>query len=185
MAQKDAQAQKDPRLLDVLVATYDNIDDALDNLEDLRVLYDSLGTSYNFDAAVVSKNQRGRVKINKSYEAGKRHEALRGLGFGLAAGLVAAIFPAVGIGAALVAGGVGGAAIGAIVGHVQSGIPRDDLKKIADQLDKSTAALIVVYETSLTDQIAKNIKAVRQTVTKLADLRTDAIADEIKEARSA
>ena len=178
-------AQKDARLLDVLVGTYDDVDDALEDLDRLRVLYDSLGTSYNFDAAVVSKNQKGRIKINRSYEAAKRHEALKGLGFGLAAGLIAAIFPAVGIAEALVVGGTGGAAIGAIVGHVQTGIPRDELKKIADQLDTSSAALIVVYETSLTEQITKNLKAVRRAVTRLADLRADAIADEIKEARSA
>jgi uncharacterized membrane protein len=178
-------AEKDARVLDVLVATYNNVNDAENDMNAVRELYKTLGTSYNFDAAVISKNQKGRVKIDKSYEAGKRHEALKGLGFGLAAGVVAALFPPVGIAQALIAGGVGGAAIGAIVGHVQTGMSRDDLKKIAEQLDKSTAALVVVYEASLADQVMKNIKAVNQVISKLADLKTEELAEEIKQARSA
>jgi uncharacterized membrane protein len=136
-------------LLDVLVATYDNVGDAEADLKRVREIYKGLGTSDNFDAAVISKNKRGRVKIDKTYEAGRRHDALKGLGFGLAAGLAAAIFPPVGIGAALAAGGAGGAAIGALVGHVQSGFSRGDLKALADLLDPRNA-LIVVYE-RLTD----------------------------------
>src|SRR6185295_11454344 len=105
------------RLLDVLVATYDNLGDAEADLKAVRALYQTLGTSYNFDAAVISKDDRGRVAIDKTYEAGKRHDALKGLGFGIAAGVVAAAFPPIGIALALGAGGIGGAAIGAIVGH--------------------------------------------------------------------
>jgi len=172
-------------MLDVLVATYSNVRDAEADLQALRDLYQKLGTSHNFDAAVVNKNARGKVKIDKTYEAGRRHEALKGLGFGLAAGLVAAVFPPIGIGAALLAGGVGGAAIGAVVGHVQSGIARDELKKLADQLDHSEAALIVVYETSLTEQVKKNIKAISQVISKVTDLETDEIAEEIRQARTA
>jgi|GEM_PF-280972 len=178
-------ADKDPQMLDVLVATYSNVRDAEADLQALRDLYQKLGTSHNFDAAVVNKNARGKVKIDKTYEAGRRHEALKGLGFGLAAGLVAAVFPPIGIGAALLAGGVGGAAIGAVVGHVQSGIARDELKKLADQLDHSEAALIVVYETSLTEQVKKNIKAISQVISKVTDLETDEIAEEIRQARTA
>jgi len=174
--------KKDARLLDVLVATYPSVDEAKADLEAVRELYDNLGTSYNFDAAVISKDKNGKAKIDKSYEAGTRHNSLKGLGFGLAAGLAAAIFPPVGIGAALAAGGVGGAAIGAIVGHVQTGIPRGDLKEIADLLEPAQAALIVVYEASLADQMAKNIKAVNHIVSPMLDLKADQIADEIRRA---
>ena len=106
-------ATSEPRLLDVLVGTYKNTDDAMSDYNAVRDLYQQLGASANFDAAVLSKSPEGKVKINKSYEAGTRHDALKGLGFGLAAGIIAAIFPAVGITAALLAGGIGGAAIGA------------------------------------------------------------------------
>jgi uncharacterized membrane protein len=177
--------KNDAQLLDVLVATYDNVGDAESDLKRVRELYKELGTSHNFDAAVISKTKKGKVKIDKTYEAGKRHEALKGLGFGLAAGLAAALFPPVGIGAALAAGGTGGMAIGALVGHIQSGIPRGDLKAFADLLDPSEAALIVVYETKLADQVKKNIKAVKKLVRQMADLKADEIADEIRQARAA
>ena len=129
-------SKTDTQLLDVLVATYGNVGDAEIDLKRIRDIYKELGTSHNFDAAVISKNKTGRVKIDKTYEAGRRHDALKGLGFGLAAGLAAALFPPVGIGAALAAGGTGGAAIGALVGHVHSGIPRGDLKTIGDLLSR-------------------------------------------------
>jgi uncharacterized membrane protein len=178
-------SKNDAQLLDVLVSTYANARDAETDLNAIREVYKKLGTSHNFDAAVISKNARGRVKIDKTYEAGRRHDALKGLGFGLAAGLAAAIFPPVGIGAALAAGAAGGTAIGALVGHVQTGIPRGDLKAIADLLDASEAALIVVYETNLADQVKKNIKAVKQVVRQMADVKADQIADEIRQARAA
>jgi len=167
-------------MLDVLVGTYKNVGDAKADLKAVRALYKQLGTSHNFDAAVISKNDKGKVKINETYEAGTRHEALKGLGFGLAAGLASAIFPPVGIGAALTAGGVGGAAIGALVGHLQNAIPREDLKAIADLLYPSQAALIVVYETSLADQVAKNIKAINHVISPIIDMKADQIAEEIK-----
>ena len=178
-------SSKDAQLVDVLVATYDDVADAESDLKRVREIYKELGTSHNFDAAVISKNKRGKVKIGKTYEAGKRHDALKGLGFGLAAGLAAAIFRPVGIEAALAAGGAGGAAIGALVGHVQTGIPRADLKAFADLLDPSEAALIVVYETKLADQVKKNIKAVKKFTRQMADLKADEIADEIRQAHAA
>ena len=151
----------------------------------VRDLYQQLGASANFDAAVLSKSPEGKVKINKSYEAGTRHDALKGLGFGLAAGIIAAIFPAVGITAALLAGGIGGAAIGAIVGHIQTGVKRDDLKKIGDALDTSEAGLIVVYNANLADQVKKNIKTARQFVSKLADVTAGDIEKAIRQTRAA
>lgn len=175
----------DAQLLDVLVATYDNVADAKADLKRVREIYKELGTSHNFDAAVISKTKKGRAKIDKTYEAGKRHDALKGVGFGLAAGLAAALFPPVGIEAALAAGGTGGAAIGALVGHVHSGIPRSDLKAIADLLDASEAALIVVYETKLADQVKRNLKAIKQIVRQMVDVKADQIADEMRQAHAA
>lgn len=173
------------QMLDVLVATYNSVGDAETDLKRIREIYKKLGTSHNFDAAVISKTKRGRVKIDKTYEAGRRHDSLKGLGFGLAAGLVAALFPPVGIGAAVAVGGAGGAAIGALVGHVQSGMPRGDLKALADLLDPAEAALIVVYEANLAEQVTKNIKAVKKLVRQVADLKADDIAEQMKEAHAA
>jgi uncharacterized membrane protein len=175
-------ASKDAQLLDVLVATYSSVDAAETDLKMIRELYKKLGTSHHFDAAVITKTDKGKVKIKETYEAGTRHDALKGLGFGLAAGLVSAVFPPVGIGAALAAGGAGGAAIGALVGHVNTAVRRDDLKKIGDLLYPSEAALIVVYETNLADQVAKNIKALNHIISPMIDLKADQLAKEMRQA---
>lgn len=176
---------QEARLLDVVIATYDNVNSAETDLQTVQALYKTFGTSQNFDAVIVSKDARGKVKIERKFDAGTRHASLKGAGFGLAAGLVAALFPPVGIAAALTAGGVGGTAIGALVGHVQSSVSRSDLKKIGDELDHSTAALIVVYETSLAEQVARNIKARNHVVAKLKDLAVDELAENIRQSRSA
>jgi uncharacterized membrane protein len=178
-------ATSQPQLLDVLVGIYKNVNDATFDYTALRDLYKKLGASDDFDAAVVSKTKDGKVKIEKTYEAGTRHDALKGLGFGLAAGIIAAAFPGVGIAIALIAGGVGGAAVGAIVGHVQTGMRRDDLKKIGDALDDAEAGLVVVYKANLADQVKQNIKAIRQVVSKLADVTAADIEKEIRQTRAA
>ena len=178
-------ATSEPKLLDVLVGVYDNVDDAKSDYTALRDLYQKLGASDEFDAAVVTKTPEGKVKIDKTYEAGTLHDALKGLGFGLAAGLVAALFPSVGIAVALLAGGVGGTAIGAIVGHIQTGMRRADLKAIGDALDDAEYGLVIVYEANLADQVKKNIKAVRQVASKLADITADEIEKQIRQSRAA
>ena len=148
----------------------------------VRALYDEIKASDKFDAAVLSRNEKGKVHIDKTYEAGTRHEALRGLGWGLAAGAAAALFPAIGIGAALAVGGTSGAAIGALVGHHQKGMDRGDLKKLGDVLDAGQAGLIVVYQANLADQVAATIKAINRVESQIVDLTADEIADEIRAA---
>ncbi len=173
------------RLLDVIVATYDNLADAERDADGIQALFKSQSAPQNFDAVIVRKTEKGKVRIERKYDAGTRHASLEGVGWGLAAGLVASLFPPVGIAAALTVGGVGGTAIGAIVGHVQSSISRGDLKKIGEELDNSTAALIVVYETRLAQEVARNIKARKHFVAKLKDLAVDDLADRMREAQSA
>ena len=166
-------SEKDARLLDALVATYNSVGAAETDLMAVRDLYQTLGTSHTFDAAVISKNEEGQPRIHRTYEAGVRQDAVRGFRFGLAAGLVAAAFPAVGIAVALGAGAAGGAAIGAIVGHLQSGIRRDDLWKIADHLEASRSALVVVYDPSMADHVARKITASTHFISKVRDLRAE------------
>jgi hypothetical protein len=67
-----------------------------------------------------------------------------------------------------------------MVGHVQEGMPRDDLKKLGDLLYPAEAGLIAVYETSLADQIAKNLKAINKVVGSVADMTADKIAEEVR-----
>ena len=160
------------------------MDEAITDYEAIKAIYYEIKASDDFDAAVISKGENGKVKIVKKHEQPTRHGAVHGLGWGLAAGAVAALFPAVGILGALTVGGGAGAAIGAVSGHVSGGMDRDDLKELGDVLDEGKAGLVVVYATNVADQVAANIKAANRIVSKATDMAADELAKEIKEAEA-
>src|SRR5690242_3062588 len=174
-----------PDTLYIAAASYGSVDEAVADYEAIKLLYYEVKASDDFDAAVVAKNDKGKVEIVKKHEQPTRHGAAHGLGWGLAAGAVAALFPAIGIIGALTVGGGAGAAIGAVSGHVSGGMRRDDLKELGEVLDEGEAGLIVVYATNMADQIAANIKAANRMVAKETDMAADELAEEIKEAEAA
>jgi uncharacterized membrane protein len=115
-------ATQDKDTLYVIAAAYDDVDLAVADYEAVKELYRAVKTSHDFDAAVIAKDEDGRVRIVKKHEQPTRHGAAVGLGWGLAAGVVAALFPPVGIGIA--AAGGAGAAIGGVAGHASGGMSR-------------------------------------------------------------
>ena len=127
----------------VLAASYDTVEDALAEFEAIEVAYKHVGTSLDFDATVIAKDEAGKVQIVRRHDEPKKHATDVGLGWGLAAGAVAALFPAVGIIGALAVGGGAGAALGALAGHAASGMTRDDLKALGEVLDSGDAGLVV------------------------------------------
>src|SRR3954464_13505487 len=173
-----------PDALYVMAASYDSVDEAVADYEAVKALYYEVKTSDEFDAAVIAKNDDGKVDIIKKHEQPTRHGAAHGLGWGLAAGAVAALFPAIGILGALTVGGGAGASIGAVSGHVSGGMRRDDLKELGDVLDEGEAGLIVVYATNFADHIAASIKAANRVVSRETDVAADELAREIKEAEA-
>src|SRR3954463_5144415 len=173
-----------PDALFVAAASYESIDDAISDYEAVKALYHEVKTSHDFDAAVIARDEDGKIEIVKKHEEPTRHGAAHGLGWGLAAGAVAALFPAGGIIGALTVGGGAGAAVGAVSGHVSGGMDRDDLKELGQVLDEGQAGLIVVYATNMADQIAANIKAANRMVYRETDMAADELAREIKEAEA-
>ena len=119
----------------VLAAAYDRVDDALSGYEAIKVAYRHVGSSHDFDATVVAKNEAGKVEIVRRHDEPTRHGTAVGLNWGLAAGAVAALFPAVGILGALTVGGGAGAALGAMAGHASRGMSREDLMTLGQVLD--------------------------------------------------
>jgi len=174
-----------PDTLFIAAASYTSVDEAVRDYEAVKMLYNEVKASDDFDAAVIAKGDDGKVAIVKKHEEPTRHGAAHGLGWGLAAGAVAALFPPIGILGALAVGGGAGAAIGAVSGHVSGGMKRDDLKELGDVLDEGQAGLIVVYATNMADQIAANIKAANRMVSKETDMAADELAQEIKDAQAA
>src|SRR5664279_5212228 len=88
----------------VVAASYENVDDAIADYEAIKQLYYAVKTSDDFDAAVIEKDDEGKVHIVKKHEQPTRHGAAVGLGWGLAAGVAAALFPPVGLLGALAVG---------------------------------------------------------------------------------
>jgi uncharacterized membrane protein len=175
-------AKQEHDTLYVIAAAYDDVDAAVADYKAIKELYRAVKTSHDFDAAVIAKNEAGKVRIVKKHEQPTRHGAAVGLGWGLATGVVVALFPPVGIGIA--AAGGAGAAIGGVAGHAGGGMSRGDLKDLGEALDAGQAGLVAVYETNLADQIAANIKAANRIVSKATDMAADQLAADMKQAEA-
>jgi uncharacterized membrane protein len=168
----------------VLAASYDDVEDALSNYEAIRIAYRHVGSSHDFDATVIARNDAGKVEIVRKHDEPTRHGTAEGLTWGLAAGAVAALFPAVGILGALAVGGGAGAALGAVAGHASTGMSRDDLMRLGQALDQGDAGLVVVYSSDMADQVAANVNAAGQTVRGTTRLTADQLAADIREAQA-
>jgi len=173
-------AKQENDTLYVIAAAYDDVDLAVADYESVKALYREVRTSHDFDAAVIAKDENGKVHIVKKHEQPTRHGAAVGLGWGLAVGVAAALFPPVGIGIA--AAGGAGAAIGGVAGHASNGMSRGDLKDLGETLDAGHAGLIAVYETNLAEQIVANIKAANRLIYAATDFAADQLAADLAQA---
>jgi uncharacterized membrane protein len=173
-------ARTDADTLYVAAASYDDVDAAVADYEAVKDLYRAIRSSHDFDAAVIAKDDDGKVRIVKKHEQPTRHGAAVGLGWGLAVGVTAALFPPLGIGIAT-AGGAG-AVIGGVAGHASQGMSRGDLKEMGEALDDGQAGLVVVYAFNLADQVGATIKAANRIVSKATDMAADELVADLKKA---
>lgn len=174
-------SKHDADTLYVLGAAYDDVDAAVADYESVKQLYHDVRTSHDFDAAVIAKDEKGKVRIVKKHEQPTRHGAAVGLGWGLAVGVAATLFPPLGIGIAT-AGGAG-AVIGSVAGDASGGISRGDLKDLGETLDAGQAGLVVVYGFNLADQVAATIKAASKVVARATDMAADRLAEDLRSAQ--
>jgi len=146
---------------------YDNVDDAKVDLEVLKEMHREhiVGT---YDAAVVTKNEEGKVKIVDKIEKPTQHGGWAGMAVGAAVGL---IFPP-----GILVGGLLGAGAGALVGHLEGGMSRSDVKEVGEMLDNSEAALIVVGEATVERAVDDATKRSKRELKK--EIRADARAME-------
>jgi uncharacterized membrane protein len=174
----------DQDLLLVMAASYDSVADAEVDYEAIKALYYDRGASHDFDAAVIEREDDGKVNVVKKHEQPTRHGAAKGLGWGLAIGAASAIFPGIGLLGGMVAGAAGGATVGAVKGHVEGGMSDGDLKQLGETLEHGRAGLIAVYQTTLADQVAASIKADNRFISQAIDAQADELARQIKETES-
>ena len=147
-------------------AIYDEIADAEADYEAVFDLH-AAGAIGTFDSAVVRKEEDGKVRVTKT-EKPTQHGAWTGAGVGA---LVGIIFPPAVLGAAIV-----GAGAGALTGHLTQGIARGDLKELGEELEAGSAAVIVLGESKIEEQLEQATKRAN----KLIEKQVEGDADELK-----
>lgn len=166
-------------------AVYANSDTAEMDYEAVKSLYYEWQLIDNFDAAIVTKRDDGKVKIVKKHEQPTRKGGWRGAGIGLATGAAIALFPAAAIGSGLLATTTaGGAVLGAIAGHVTGGMSRSDLKDLGEQLDRGETGLIVVAAADVSSKVEQALANAADVTSKELKANEADIDKEVKEAES-
>ncbi len=118
----------------VLAASYGTLEAAETDYHAVHDFYLTSGLLDTYDAAVITRDDAGKVTIVAKHEQPTRQGAWRELGIGLVGGALVALFPAVGIGAGPLRGAAGGAGLGVLAGHVSAGLKRADLATQRDRL---------------------------------------------------
>ena len=103
----------------IYIGTYASEVDARADYEVVKDLH-AVGAIGTYDAAVVTKDDHGKIHVNKD-ETTTRHGAWGGAAAGA---LVGILFPPSIIGSA-----IAGAAIGGVSGHLWKGMSRTDVKE--------------------------------------------------------
>jgi uncharacterized membrane protein len=169
----------------IFAASYDTLGAAEADYHAVREFYATSGLIDTYDAAVITRDPDGKVRIVAKHEQPTRTGAWRGLGIGLAGGALVALFPAVGLGAGLLLGGVSGAGIGALAGHVTAGLRRADLKDLGELLDEGQGGLVVVAASDVERHVEQIIRHSDKVTKKLLKADERALADEIDAAGAA
>ena len=142
----------------IYIGTYASEVDARADYDVVKDLH-ATGVVGTYDAAVLTKDEKGKVHVNKD-ETTTRHGAWGGAAAGA---LVGILFPPSIIGSALV-----GAAIGGVSGHLWKGMSRTDVKEFGEVIDAGQAALINVGESKLEQALEKaELKAEKHVAKEL------------------
>ena len=119
---------------------------------------------------MIRKEDDGKVRVTKT-EKPTQHGAWTGAGVGALVGL---IFPPAIIGSAIVGAGAGG-----LAGHLTRGLSRGDLKDLGQELEAGTAAVIVLGESKIEEQLEKALKRANKLIEKQMDADAEALRREI------
>jgi uncharacterized membrane protein len=172
-------------MVSVLAASYEDVDDARADLEAVKAAFRHVGTSLDLDAAVIARDDSGKVEIVDRHDERTHDRKVMGLGWGLAVGAVAALFPPIGIVGAMAVGGGAGAALGASAGHAARAMSRDDLKELGEVLDRGDAGLIVVHGSEMSDRMASTTTRAKAKVWRSTDLSFEQLVGEVRAAEEA
>jgi uncharacterized membrane protein len=166
----------------VYAGIYNDVGDALADYDAVKDLHTQANLIDAYDAAVLERNEKGKVKIVKKHETPTRVGGVLGGGIGLATGLVIALFPAAAIGGGLLLGTTaGGALLGSLAGHAAAGMSRGDLKDLGESLDDGQAGLVVVAVSDMEAKVRAAMKRAAKVQEKQLKADQEAIEADAKE----
>jgi uncharacterized membrane protein len=156
----------------VYSASYASQDDAVADYEVLLELHEEklVGT---YDVALITKDADGKIHVEK-HEKATQHGAWGGIAVGA---LVGVLFPPSIIASAAIGGVVGG-----VGGHLRKGMSRDDMKELGELLDGGQAALVVIGESRVGEQLDKALTRAQKSAEKEVDADSDEFKRELDEA---
>lgn len=147
-------------------AAYSSIDDAEADFEALKEIK-SEGEIRDLTAAIVTKDDKGKIHTHKTTHAGKV-----AAGVGVVGGVIlGAIFPPAGVavlGAAVAGGAIGGVVLGSI-GHLAGGTSRKDLRELGSYLDDGEAAILAVAVDSVSTDVDNALDKASKKASKEID----------------
>jgi len=161
-----------PDAVFIYIGTYPSEAAARDDYGVVKDLH-AAGTVGTYDAAVVTKDDAGKVHVNKD-EMATRHGAWGGAAVGAVVGI---LFPP-----SLIAGAAVGAAAGGVGGHVWRGMSRADVKELGDVIDAGQAALVIVGESTVEQAVEKAGLKAEKHVAKELDVSPKDIDKAVQEA---
>ena len=161
-----------PEAVFIYIGTYPDEAAARDDYGVIKDLHAS-GAVGTYDAAVVTKDDSGKVHVNKD-EMATRHGAWGGAAVGAVIGI---LFPPSIIGTA-----IAGAAIGGVSGHLWRGMSRSDVKELGDVIDAGQAALVVVGDSKVEQALDKTTLKAEKHVAKELDVSPEDIDEAVQEA---
>jgi uncharacterized membrane protein len=166
----------------VFAASYQTLDAAESDYQNVREFYMVSGLLDAYDAAVITRDGAGKVGIAVRHEQPTRQGAWRGLGIGLAGGALVALFPAVGAGAGLPLGAAGSAGLATLAGHVSAGLKRADLEDLGEVLDEGHSGLVIVAASDIGDRIEHFLRHASKLTRKPLLADETAVAKDIEAA---
>ncbi len=156
----------------IFIGTYPSEAAAYDDYAIVRDLH-SAGAIGTYDSAVVSKDDAGKVHVNKD-EMATRHGAWGGAAAGAVVGI---LFPP-----SIIATAIVGAAVGGVSGHLWRGMSRADVKEFGDIIDDGQAALVVVGDSTVEAALAKATLKAEKKVAKDLGVSVKDVDDAVRQA---
>jgi uncharacterized membrane protein len=161
-----------PEAVFIYVGTYPSKAAAEADYEVVKDLH-AVGAVGSYDAAVVTKDDDGKIHENKD-EMATRHGAWGGAAVGA---LIGCLFPP-----AFIAATAAGAAIGGVSGHLWRGMSRADCKELGELIDDGQAALVIVGQDTIAQAVDKAGLQAEKQVAKELDVKPKDIDKALQEA---